>query len=104
MTRQDVQTANVSASGTLSASVETTHATKVHVFVDNNAGGAPGTYDFDVEVDYDGAGSTMQLDNQSGIQTRHFKYDSVPNEISVTLTNTTSTAGDYRIRVVAVGE
>jgi len=93
--------------GTFTMAVNTDTADRIMLFVDDGAGNAPESYDFDIEVAYndDDANTYMPRSSVSGsTSTHHVFTDIAPFNWQVTITNSSGVSNDYRARLVVIAE
>lgn len=100
----EVTTQNIAGGSTVSLTVDTANAKNVYVFVDDGAGGSPASHDLLHEVRVSDSAGFMQESEATGSTSRFHKFDGIPFESQVTLTNQSGGAADYRLRVVSVRE
>lgn len=97
----------VAASGTFQVEVDASGADRVVVFVDDGAGNAPASYDFDIEVSYNDVDSPtyMPRSSVSSSTSTHYVYtDIAPFHWKFTFTNSSGASADYRVRVITLDE
>lgn len=93
--------------GTFTAEVDTSGADRLLVFVDDNAGGTPASYDYDIEVAYNDVASPdyMPRNSVTASTATHLAYENIaPFAWKFTFTNSSGGAADYRVRVVSIKE
>lgn len=71
----------------------------VTVYVDDNAGGAPASYDISIEAH---AGSGNYMTHYEATGSTAYRHDASPlgEEAQITVTNASGGAADHRVRVV----
>lgn len=95
----------VAASGTFQVNVDASGADRVAIFVDDGAGNAPASYDFDIEVSYNDVNSPTYMPRSSvtgSTATHHVYTDIAPFHWRITFTNSSGASADYRVRVITL--
>lgn len=93
--------AGLAVGGTASVELETNHAERTNVLVDDNAGGTPASYDLSVEVDIDGTGTYIAREELAGSTAINHNHDSLGATMRYTITNASAAAADYRLHAEA---
>jgi len=102
---QDVTTqTGVAAGGTISATVDTQGADRVHIIIDDGAGNSPAAYTYETDVVLNGNGDSQPGPTGGGSNSGHHEETAIPFEWTVTLTNDSGGAADYRLRVISIEE
>lgn len=97
-TKEQVQTG--AADGTsLTFDIGISGIEDVTVYVDNNAGGAPASYDINYEV-HAGSGNFMTHYEAAGNTAYRHDFEGTGTDARVTVTNASGAAADHRVRVV----
>lgn len=97
----------VADAGTFQVEVNTGTADRVLVFVDDNAGNAPSSYDYDIEVAYNDVDTPDYMPRNSvtaSTATHHAFTDVSPFSWRFTFTNSSGASADYRVRVIVIEE
>jgi len=95
----------VADGGTFQAEVDTSKADRVLLYVDDGAGNAPASYNFDIEVAYNDVSSPTYMPRSSvtsSTATHHAYTDVAPFSWRFTFTNSSGASADYRVRVVSL--
>jgi len=91
--------------GTFQVNLDTSGADRVLVYVDDNAGNAPASYDLDIEVAYNDVETPTYMPRNSvtASTATHIAYtDVAPFSWRFTVTNASGGAADYRVRVISL--
>lgn len=99
--------AAVADAGSFQVEVDTSGADRLLLFVDDNAGNAPASYDLDVEVAYNDVPNPDWMPRSSvtsSTATHNVYTDIAPFRWRFTVTNSSGAAADYRVRAVSIDE
>lgn len=97
----------VADAGSFEVDLETAGADRVVVFVDDNAGNAPASYDLDIEVSFDNVTNPTYMPRNSvtaSTATHSVYTDVAPFNWKFTVTNSSGASADYRVRVISIDE
>jgi hypothetical protein len=93
----------LAAGASFSITVNTDTADRIAIFVDDGAGNAPASYDYEIEVSYnEGANPTyMPRSSVTGSTSTQHQFTGVaPFYWRITFTNSSGASNDYRARVI----
>jgi hypothetical protein len=93
--------------GTFTITVNADTADRIAVFVDDGAGNAPASYDYDIEVSYNDVDNPTYMPRSSvtsSTSTQHTFTDVFPFKWRITFTNSSGASNDYRVRVAVISE
>lgn len=93
--------------GTFSLTVNAEQGDRIALFVDDGAGAAPASYDYDIEVSYEDVDNPTYMPRSSvtsSTSTHHVFTDISPFNWRITFTNSSGGAADYRVRAVVISD
>lgn len=93
--------------GSFQVEIESGGVDRISLFVDDNAGGTPASYDVDIEVAYNDVPNTTWMPRSSvtsSTATHNVYTDVAPFRWRFTFTNSSGAANDYRVRVISIDE